>query len=193
LEVFIQIVKNLLVIIMVASFLELLLPDGGIKPFARLAMGLFILVAILNPALNILYEERELKVNLWDYQVDYTQNEQILKAGQEINQRITAANNDAIKARIEGQIGAMTMLVPGVEKVDIDARVDDNGAVTKLKLQVKPILDTGEGQDPNINVFTGQAGLSEDEQEHIRNKIVNLVENVYGFKNIDIDISFVGG
>lgn len=192
-EVFIQIVKNLLVIIMVASFLELLLPDGGIKPFARLAMGLFILVAILNPALNILYEERELKVNLWDYQVDYTQNEQILKAGQEINQRITAANNDAIKARIEGQIGAMTMLVPGVEKVDIDARVDDNGAVTKLKLQVKPILDTGEGQDPNINVFTGQAGLSEDEQEHIRNKIVNLVENVYGFKNIDIDISFVGG
>jgi stage III sporulation protein AF len=170
-----------------------LLPDGSIKPFARLAMGLFLLVAILNPALNLLYEDREFKINLWDYQVSPVQNEEILKEGQRINQRITAADSEAIKARVEGQIGAMTMLVPGVEEVNIDAGVDNNGTVTKLDLKVIPDRGTGQEEAEKINVFSGQAGLSKDEQEHIRQKIINLVENVYGFKNVDIDINFVGG
>lgn len=192
-EVLIQIVRNLLVIIMVASFLELLLPDGSIKPFARLAMGLFILVAILNPALNLLYEDREFKVNLWDYQVNQTQNEEILEAGKKINQRITTADSDAIKARVEGQIGAMTMLVPGVEDVDINAGLDSNGTVSRLDVKVIPGSGSGDEDNEKINVFSGQAGLSKDEQEHIKQKIINLVENVYGFKNVKIDINFVGG
>lgn len=192
-EVLIQIVRNLLVIIMVASFLELLLPDGSIKPFARLAMGLFILVAILNPALNLLYEDREFKVNLWDYQVNQGQSEEILEAGKKINQRITAADSDAIKARVEGQIGAMTMLVPGVEDVNINAGVDSNGTVTRLDVKVIPGSGLGDEDNEKINVFSGQAGLSRNEQEHIKQKIINLVENVYGFKNVNIEINFVGG
>ncbi|HCF71750.1 MAG TPA: stage III sporulation protein AF [Syntrophomonas sp.] len=191
-EVLVQIVRNLLVIIMVASFLELLLPDGGIKPFARLAMGLFILIAILNPALSLLYENREFKINLWDYEANQLQNEEILQAGKEINQRIITADSDAIKTRVEGQIGAMAMLVPGVEEVDIKAGVDSSGAITRLDLKVIPGNGSGT-DDEKINVFSGQAGLSEEEQERMRQKIINLVQNMYGFQNVDIDIKFEGG
>jgi stage III sporulation protein AF len=191
-EVLVQIVRNLLVIIMVASFLELLLPDGSIKPFARLAMGLFILVAILNPALSLLYEDREFKINLWDYEANQLQNEEILQAGKKINQRIITSDSDAIKTRVEGQIGAMAMLVPGVEEVDIKAGVDSSGAITRLDLKVIPGNGSGT-EDAKINVFSGQTGLSKEEQERIQQKIINLVQNMYGFQNVDIDIKFEGG
>lgn len=192
-EVLIQIVRNLLVIIMVASFLELLLPDGSIKPFARLAMGLFILVAILNPALNLFFEDHEFKIDLWDYQVNTVQNEQILEAGREINQRITATDNEAIKAKVEGQIGAMAMLVPGVGGVDIKAGVDSSGTVTKLDLKVLPDNGRGQDEDEKINVFSGRQDLSKEEQEKIKQKITSVVQNLYGLTNIDIDINFEGG
>ena len=47
-DVLVEIVKNLLVIIILASFLELLLPGGGMKPYVRLAIGMFVLIAVLT-------------------------------------------------------------------------------------------------------------------------------------------------
>ena len=48
-----DIVRNVLVIILVSSFFELLLPDGKVKPFVRFnIIGLFILISVLNPALK---------------------------------------------------------------------------------------------------------------------------------------------
>lgn len=192
-DVLVEIVRNLLIIIMVSSFLELLLPDGNIKPFARLAMGLFILVAILNPALNLLYENREFKVNLWDYQVNTNETEQILAEGQKINRRITEVNRQILQEKLEGQIEAMAMLVPGVEEVKIKALVDDSGGVTSLSVKVVPGLPESPGEEEKINVFSGRERLSADEEEEIKQKILNLVQNFYGLKNVDININFEGG
>lgn len=192
-QVLAEIVRNLLVIIMVASFLELLLPDGNIKPFARLAMGLFILIAVLNPALNVLYGDREFKVNLWDYQPDNAESERILQAGQKMNERITAANSAAIKEKVEGQLEAMALLVPGVEDVHINAGVDNTGMVTKLDLKVVPENSSSKGDEEKINVFSDQKHFSAKEKEHIRQKIKSVVQNLYGLNNVDIDIKFEGG
>jgi stage III sporulation protein AF len=189
-EVLVQIVKNLLVIIMVASFLELLMPDGSIKPFARLAMGLFILVAILNPTLNLLYKEHEFKINLWDYQMDTAKTDEIRQAGEKINHRIIEANEETVQGKMEKQIAAVAMLVPGVEDVDINAGVSNN-AVVKVDLTVIP--EHGSGEDEKIGVFSGQHGLSEDEKEKIRQKIINVMHNLYGLDQIQININFEGG
>ena len=49
-----EIVRNVIVIIIIASFLELLLPQGTLQPLVRFAIGLFILIAVLNPVMGFL-------------------------------------------------------------------------------------------------------------------------------------------
>ena len=46
-----EIVRNILVIIIMASFLELLLPEGH-TPFCALCHRAFVLIAVLNPVLG---------------------------------------------------------------------------------------------------------------------------------------------
>ena len=65
-EILTGIVKNLVVIVVVAGFLELLLPDSSMRPFVRFTIGLFIIIAIINPLLSVFYSGNDLKSLAWD-------------------------------------------------------------------------------------------------------------------------------
>ena len=130
-------VKNVLVIIILASFLEVLLPEGRVKPFVRFAIGLFIIIAVLNPVLNVLFEQREFEINLWDYKVSSEQEQEILEKGNRINRQITVSTEAGIKEKLEGQVSAVAMLVPGVKGVKTNAILNSEGGLGKLNLIVK--------------------------------------------------------
>lgn len=189
-----EMVRNLLVIIIMASFFELLVPNGSIKPFVRFAIGLFILITILNPTLTLLFDNRSFQVNLWDYQSKNFNQNDIQANGKKINQQITGNSNELMKDKLEGQIGAMALLVPGVEDVDIKAEMNDDGSIHKLNLTVKP--DKGKTTEPkgDVKVFSGNHdSISLKEQAQIRDKITTIINNLYGISNVDIDINFEGG
>ncbi|MEN6461238.1 MAG: stage III sporulation protein AF [Syntrophomonas sp.] len=189
-----EIVRNLLVIVIIASFIELLVPDGNIKPFVRFAIGLFILITILHPTLTFLFDDRSFKVDLWDYQVKNLKQGEILENGKKINQQINESNNSVMKDKLEGQISAMTMLVPGVDDVEIKAELKEDGSISKLNLMVRPDKGTTEEANEHVKVFSGnQNDISQKEQQQIRNKIISVINNLYGFENVDIDINFEGG
>jgi stage III sporulation protein AF len=61
-----EIVRNILVIIIMASFLELLLPEGAIRPFVRFAIGLFVLIAVLNPVLGYFFDDSNFQITWWE-------------------------------------------------------------------------------------------------------------------------------
>ncbi|HBQ26730.1 MAG TPA: hypothetical protein DD791_10095, partial [Syntrophomonas sp.] len=130
-------VKNVLVIIILASFLEVLLPEGRVKPFVRFAIGLFIIIAVLNPILNALFDKREFEINLWDYQVSSEQEREILEKGNRINRQIAISTETGIKEKMEGQVSAVAMLVPGVKEVKTSATINDEGGLNKLDLIVR--------------------------------------------------------
>ena len=69
-EVLVTIVKNLLVIVVIASFLEILLPDSSVRPFVRFAIGLFVILAILNPILAVFFREA-MQAGAWDLPWEY--------------------------------------------------------------------------------------------------------------------------
>jgi stage III sporulation protein AF len=189
-----EIVRNLLVIVIIASLFELLVPEGNIKPFVRFAIGLFILITILNPALAYLYDDRSFEVELWDYQVKNLNQDEMLKNGKKLNQQISASCNSEMKDKLEGQISAMAILVQGVEDVDINAEFNEDGSIRKLDLMVKPDKNNTAMNQEHVNVFSGnQEAISQREQQQIRNKITSIINNLYGFENVDIDINFEGG
>lgn len=193
-ETLADIVRTVLVIIIVASLLELLLPESGLKPFVSFAMGLFVLIAILNPILNVAFKNRDFKVDLWDYKYNEKLEQQMLEKGLDINQQILQTNDDMIQEKLQGQISAIAALVPGVQEVDTQIKAVDAGALDKVYLVVRLEETEVSEQTNDVGVFSGsEKKLSEEEQDRIKEKILLVVDNLYGIEAGQIEIDFEGG
>ena len=59
-ELISDIVKNVAIIILLTTFLEMLLPNNSMQGFIKVVMGLFVMLAILNPVVGLLKADYEL-------------------------------------------------------------------------------------------------------------------------------------
>jgi len=188
-----DIVQNLLVIIILSSFLELLLPEGQLKPFVRFAIGLFVIVAILSPSLSYLFDDRNFEVEFWNYQIENQMEEDILKKGQTIQQDLGKNSSSLIKEKVQGQINAVAMLVPGVDGVQTEVQVGADGNVHEIKLMVRAQDSLVESVD-QVKVFSGMDAEKEKaDHEQIQSKIRQVLKNLYGIDEKQINIQFEGG
>ena len=103
-EVLVTIVKNLLVIVVIASFLEILLPDSSVRPFVRFAIGLFVILAILNPILAVFFSGRAMQAGAWDLPWEYEESGDYQEVGREVNRDIQKVGSELIREKIEQQI-----------------------------------------------------------------------------------------
>jgi stage III sporulation protein AF len=58
-------IRNLAFILLLASFLEMLLPSKSMRGFVQMVMGLFVIAAILNPLADLLNWDFENSVPAW--------------------------------------------------------------------------------------------------------------------------------
>jgi len=193
-DVIAEIVKNLLVIIIMSSFLEIMLPDGNIKPFVRFAIGLFILIAILNPTLAYIYDDKNFQISVWDEHVDPKTTQAITTGSQKIQNQINGQSNTIIKEKLEGQISAVAILVPGVDDVHTEITLSKDGNPQKLKLMVRPGANQNADEVSQVNVFSRSAEeKSSAERDEIQRKILQVMSNLYGLKGKNVEIIFEGG
>lgn len=189
-----EIVKNVLVIVLVASFMELMMPEGTLKPFVRFSIGLFILIAVLNPLAGALFADRNLEIQWWDFKISPDQQEKILREGEEVNQQIWNSNQQFLSEKVEGQIGAVATLVPGVDEVKAKVSLDKTGALESLQLVVRPQRMESSKNQGEMGVFSGgKPDLSKKDEEAIRRKLTSVIRNLYGLNDLSIQIEFEGG
>lgn len=189
-----EIVKNVLVIVLIASFLELMLPEGTLRPLVRFAIGLFVLIAILSPLAGILFSDRNINIGWWDLPMEPGQEAQIIEQGEKINQKIWQSQQEVVSDKMAGQIGAVALLVPGVEDVEAQVVLNQAGMVESLQLMVRPQVNSSDEEVSQVGLFgESEPSLSPEEQEVIRSKLSTIIENLYGFENTVIQIEFQGG
>lgn len=188
-----EIVKNVLVIVLIASFLELLLPEGTLRPFVRFAIGLFILIAVLSPLAGVLFSNRSINIEWWDMKVNPAMEEQILEQGEKINKQIWHLDQEALSDKVAGQISAVALLVPGVEYVETHVILDESGSVESLQLVVRPQAVLADEEAGSVGLFQEAESASFKEQEVIRSKLSTIIKNLYGFEDTAIQIEFQGG
>jgi stage III sporulation protein AF len=189
-----EIVKNLLVIIIMSSFLEIMLPDGNIKPFVRFAIGLFVLIAILSPVLSLLYDNKNFHISVWDDRVSEHVPQQIETSGQELQQQIVGKSKQLMKEKLEGQISAIAILVPGVDNVQAQVTVGADGSPQKLQLTVKTGGGFAVNEVEQVKAFSESPSRNNaKEQDRIQMKIIQVINNLYGLKSESIEIVFEGG
>lgn len=187
-----EIVKNLLVIIIISTILEMLLPEGSTKPFVRFAVGMFVLIAILTPSLSYLYKEGNLQISTWDDQVYSSDPDKINRSSERIQEQIANHSNSLLQKKVEGQIGAIAILVPGVNDVEAAVTITDNGSPQKISLIVRYFSSEKNGLVQPVEVWGESAESENSDQTSISNKMKKLLSSLYGLEEKDIDVTFEG-
>ena len=189
-DVLVEIVKNLLVIIILASFLELLLPGGGMKPYVRLAIGMFVLIAALTPVIRCFYPGEALHISSWEWSNYGAEQQEVLQKGSELHSELIAQSNESVRSKLEGQISAIAMLVPGVAEVDSKIVLNEDGSIQKVTINVSG--QDNNGADPSsVGTFWDQeaARLGPD----VEARMARIVMNMFGLSEQQIEIQVQGG
>lgn len=111
-------VRNLAVIILLATFLEMLLPNKSMRGFVQMIMGLFVISAILTPIAAFLQKPLELEIPAWTVAAP-----QDLPALAAEGQGLTLARN-AVQEQygqiLVNQIKALALSTKGVESAEVE-------------------------------------------------------------------------
>lgn len=173
-DVLSEIVRHVILIIFLTTFLEMIMPSSSMQRFVKVVMGLFILIAILNPLLNLLVEQRELDAFVWQQEeLLQPQSDRIL----ENSAHFQKLNNDLVwgeyKRKIERHMESIVQTVQGVKEVQVNVKLAETvDGTTQYLEEVYVAVDNKDTQ------------LSEEE-------IVKRLSQYYGLNERQIKI--VGG
>lgn len=132
-EVLTELVRNVIVIVLLTTFLDLLLPSSNMQRFVKVIMGLFILVSVLTPVLSLLSREQDFAVFNWSHDNPGQRYTTVLQD----SSRLTAVNQELFlqnyRARVEKQMEALVLLVRGVGKAQVTVQLQQSKAGSHLE------------------------------------------------------------
>lgn len=172
-----ELVRNVMLIILLTTFLDMIMPSSSMQRFVKVIMGLFVLIAILNPILNLINEEQDLEAFVWQLEEpSQLQVNSIL----ENSTRFQKANQDLVwenyRKKIEKEMESLVKTVPGVEKVEvtvkfaeavnIDAAQSLDVVTVSVGLSSNKVEDKGRGTELIKKILSQYFKLN-DEQVNI--------------------------
>lgn len=178
------IVRNIVFIVLLAVFLEMLLPLKETRRFLEVVVGLFVVLSILNPLVSWLHDEELQQLDLQMGNQD-GELERILEQGKELQKVQSEQVSAAYGEQLEKQICAAAQMVSGVSGASADlvfsADTPDNQlslervhlVIEKDEKHVEPVQKVEIGPKP---VEPGQVDDTGDQEilEQVRNTIVAL-------------------
>ena len=185
-------VRNLAAIALLAGFLEIMLPSSSLRPFVRFAIGLFVVIAVLNPTLKFVNQTQDLAMEAWEVKYPEKQTEMAVHQGEALRNKMLKEASNQLKAKTKGQVAAIASLVPGVESLRAEVKLDDQGKISHLVLIVgsKPKQDKSETFQ--VDAFIA-GGREREEKKDIEQKLIDLVKNLYGLEPEQVKVEFEGG
>jgi stage III sporulation protein AF len=177
------IVRNIVFIVLLAAFLEMLLPLKETRRFLDVVVGLFVLLSILNPLVSWLNDDHLQQVEL--EQGNQRELDLILEQGEDIqkvqNEQVFASYGE----QLEEQICAAAQMVPGVSGASANLgfshdNPDNQPVLKRVELVIEPKEETFVEPVEKVEIRGQQVepeGTEMEEQvvlEQVRNTIVAL-------------------
>ncbi len=196
-------VKGIILVVLFASFLELLLPNSNMQRFIRVIMGLFIMLAILNPFIDIIQSRwgNDHVVALSTSINNSSQATDIVSAVASVSGERERLSYEMYKRDLAKQIKAMVMAVDGVADAKVIVDVNTGGAnpagsIKKIMVYVMPGISPGEKKVtkvPPVSIGSkaateqSQAG-QEDLNPELKEKITRTIAELYQLPKEQISI-----
>lgn len=202
-EVIRNLVQNLIIIIILAMFLEMLLPAGEMKKYVKMVMGLLVIIAVVQAVGDLAR---------WDYNADLpslTQKEDkkgvsgIIESGKKISSDQQQKAVEQYRVGLAKQILALTRSDKEAPVVDVEVNVQskdgepDFGRIKEVVLYVAGESGTADrerkgvlvGEVEPMNVKVGRKDNNQESQvyessppKEITDYLVSTVANFYNLK-----------
>ncbi|HWQ43031.1 MAG TPA: stage III sporulation protein AF [Desulfosporosinus sp.] len=170
-------VRNLAMILLLATFLEMLLPNKSMRGFVQMVMGLFVISAVLAPITTFLHTPLAMDIPAWtattpqDLPVIATEG-QGTKVGRD-------AVQEQYRQILVHQIEALTLGIKGVEAALVDITFEEGAGgvtdqpkiamvkvtLTSVKEEILPVQPITIGQSPTT--VKTQSPKAEEVKERI--------------------------
>lgn len=186
-------VRNIVMVVLFASFLELLLPSSGMQRFVRVIMGLLILLAILGPVVDVLQSRVAPEVPALAGQSGPAADR--VRSGTEtvVRERDRLAV-ELYRKDLARQIRAVVASVDGVAdaRVAVELAQDAGGrtgALGKVTVYVLPGLTAKDRKATRISVGKGGEAHTAELRPALRNKIVRTVCELYQLSAAQVEVA----
>lgn len=201
LETISSLVRSVTIIVLIAGFLEMLLPSGEIKRFVKAILGLFILVSMLNPILGLFDKNVVSEVLAWQDPVQGTALSTIMVQGEEISREMNEEAVEMYGKNLAKQIETVVKLVKGVAWVEADVKMGKNQTNPGYETIDSVVLTVGtadkeaekegikEVEPIEVDISGPENTFKEDPaQEEIKAQIAETLKNFYNFREEQMDI-----
>ncbi len=205
-ETIYQLVRNIVFLVLLAAFLEMLLPLKETRRFVEVIFGLFVVVAVLNPVVALFDQKRFLTQEVYQ-EVGAEELEAILSRGEEL-QRAAAVEARAVYGkRLEDQIRTMACLVPGVgaavvkvEQEAWDPSLQSVGGVERVFITLRPEEDDNQSIPPVERVYVSSEADEPDPgnrnpegrqgREEARLRVQETIASFFGLRKEQVIVSW---
>lgn len=154
-----NLVRNLALILLVATFLEMLLPNKSMRGFVQMVMGLFVISAVLAPITTFLHTPLSMEIPAWTTEVP--RDLPTIAEGQGLK-----VGRDAVQGQyrkiLVNQIEALALGTKGVQSAVVDIKFEEgiggvidqprisevNVTLTSSKDEIEPVEPVTIGPKP---------------------------------------------
>ncbi len=185
-------VRNIALVVLFASFLELLLPTSGMQRFVRVIMGLLILLAILTPVVDALQGHRLPDVPALSGQSGPAA-DRVRSGAEAVVRERDRLTVELYKKDLARQIRAVVTAVVGVAdaRVAVAVRQADRraGALDKVVVYVLPGLAAEERKAAKFAAGTDGDARSAELRPALRDKIARTVCELYQLPAAQVEVT----
>ncbi|HHV63628.1 MAG TPA: stage III sporulation protein AF [Peptococcaceae bacterium] len=115
-------IRNLAFILLLAAFLEMLLPSNKMKSFVQLVMGLFVIAAVLNPLADLLRLNLENEIPAW-FSTQSSDLPVLAGEGEALSGK--EAIREQYRKILVNQISVLVKAIEGVKKCEVDVTLEE--------------------------------------------------------------------
>jgi len=174
-------VRNLAVILLLATFLEMLLPSKSMRGFVQMVMGLFVISAVLTPITTFLHTPLAMEIPAWA--VTSTQDLPAIATEGQGLKLASDAVQEQYRQILVHQIKALALGSDGVEGVEVDVEFEEGagGLTDQPKIVLVTVtLTSAKGEIPLVQPITiGQSPPITEKQssraESARERIATIM------------------
>ncbi|GBG55038.1 stage III sporulation protein AF [Sporomusaceae bacterium FL31] len=189
-------IKNIILLVLFASFLELLLPSSSMQRFIRVIIGLLITLAILNPVLDVI-QNRWSTAQIPALSTNTANSQSVMNNANKVAGDREQLAFDTYKKELARQIRATTTAIEGIADAQVAVELENpqqgkfNGKVRALTIYVKPGVNNAKGKIEPVVIGTTNYNEAIELKPQLKTKILQTIYELYQIPNEHIEIKLL--
>jgi stage III sporulation protein AF len=173
-------IKEIIYIILFATFLEFLLPNGQMRKFIRVIIGLFIMLAILSPVMDIMSRGQQLDRN-FSQRVMSRQDSKTNESATKIAASQEELARDLYRQQLAKQIRAIVVTLAGVGDAQVVVELDQPVNNTRPGDIHKVLITLQQRQLSSVApvALSGAEPVDNGPDDQVKAKVTRTVAELY--------------